>query len=425
MWASPVVSVLLWTVALAATIWILVPAIAFAFNAGGGVQTTVLPEAGPPEIPGSDVSLEERLGQLAALGFRAAGRTRETARFLSPTHWRWEQYGTTRWFVSADGLTYVTLHRVVADEPVRISAVSLFDDGGLVRTSSPGTEAKEFSRPDYRRLGLRNVDARALLARHQEEAQSFGQERGSRNRKATVAEIAARDVAAERPLIRKAVTGGYGLVLMFVQVWMIAPLALAQQTPAGIIPLGICCSAGLYALMRWATHGPLLRYNARRSHREDLSSQPDYVAPDGKILAIGATERRLRILAAVGAALACAWPIAIAMTLPRTAGTGRSELVLCFTVIAASVLIIVQLWGRASGRMLFRPKGKRSPKDLWYTTTLMSFVMWSSSSSIHWRDERLRPMMLVVAGASLIVGVVGWRLERKLATVAPSGEKAT
>ena len=132
------VSAVLWAVALVATVWVLAPAIAFALRIGG-VRTEVLRDVGPPPISGDQAVFDERFRQLAALGFRDAGRTRQTGLFVLPGHWRWRQFETTRWFVGPDGRTQATLHRLIRDEPVRISFVTLFDDGGVVRTTCPGT----------------------------------------------------------------------------------------------------------------------------------------------------------------------------------------------------------------------------------------------------------------------------------------------
>ena len=94
-------SVVLWAVALVATVWVLLPSIAFALGIGG-VRTEVLHDIREPAISGDQAVFDERLGQLEALGFCDAGRTRETGLFMMPGHWRWQQFETTRWFVSPE-----------------------------------------------------------------------------------------------------------------------------------------------------------------------------------------------------------------------------------------------------------------------------------------------------------------------------------
>ena len=406
-----VASVVLWAGALALTIWILVPAIAFALGAGGGVQTDVYPDVGSPGLPGDDALMESRRQQLAALGFRAVGRTREHGRFIFPTHWHWQQYGTTRWFVSPDGHTHVTLSRVIADEPVRMAAVTAFDGGGMVRTSSPGTEAKQFAQPTYWRVGLRNVDPATLVARHQEQVEAFAREHGARTRAATVAEVAAADTAATRATLRKAAAGSYVLlcVLLPVPVSLVGLESRGRGVGSLVIAVEICVMAGLYALLRWVIHGPLLRYNARRSHNEDLASQPDYVAPDGSIAATGKNERWLRVLAIPAALLSAAWPVAFASKIPQHYAGGGGAVILQLVLIVMSSLLVAQFVGRALGKVLLQKKGARSPSQLWTSLMMIAFVF---ANWLDWSRGTLNRVLYMVAALSVIVGFVGWRLER-------------
>ena len=229
-WASPELSVVSWAVAIAATFWILVPAIAFGLGVGGP-RVTLLPDVGPPELPGGDASLEGWLHQLGALGFRPSGQTHESGLFTSPLRWHWDQLGTTRWLISGDGLTYVTLSRHVPEEPVRGFALTVLHDGGLVRT-----------------FGERDLVAAGLAARHQ----AAVQERGVAARQATVAEVVAADVADARPLVRKMAAGDYGLVVGFVAALIAAGYLLTApgRSPSEYIPLAFCTIAGFHALIR-------------------------------------------------------------------------------------------------------------------------------------------------------------------------------
>ena len=145
---------------------------------------------------------DERLRQLAALGFRDVGRARETALFMLPDRWRWRQFETTRWLVGPDGRTHATLHRLIRDEPARIAFVTLFDGGPIVRTTCPGT-GRMPSLPDYRVTEIRGVDASQLLAAHEQQVAAFARERGTNARAATLVEMTAATDAAERPLMRQ------------------------------------------------------------------------------------------------------------------------------------------------------------------------------------------------------------------------------
>jgi hypothetical protein len=386
-----------------------VPAIAFAFGIGGH-RTEVLPDVGPPGLPGGDAALDPMLRGLAALGFRAAGRTVSTGRFSSPTHWRWRQLGTTLWLIGPDRRTYATLYRLVPDEPMRISLVTMFDDGGFARTSCPGVAAKAVWRSDYRRLDVRGVGAEQIVAKHQEQIETYTRERGAAPRAMTIAELTAAETVADRPLVRKLASAGYGLIAMFLPA-LLLPISLHRAPTSGsATPLMICTMAGLYALARWAVHGPLLRYNARRTHTEDLSGRPDDVADDGTILAEGKNERRLRRLAVVAVALSSAWLFACLQNVPRAGAHGGGGIFFELVVIAGIGMLIVHLIGRARGKMPGRQRSLRDPASVWTSLMILNFLF---AGWLDWSKGTIHRLLYIVAGLSLIVGYVGWRLEKK------------
>jgi hypothetical protein len=419
MLASSVVSAVLWAVALAATVWILVPAIAFALGVGG-YRTDVLPDVGPPAVPGGDAELDPMLRGLAALGFRAAGRTLTTGRFTSPALWRWRQLGTTLWLVDPDRRTYATLYRLVPDEPMRISLITMFDDGGFARTSCPGVAAKDHWRSDYRRQDLRGAGADEIVARHQEQVDTYARERGTGPRAVTIAELTAAENAAERPLVRKLAASGYSLTAIFLAgLSMMFPLIVVpliatghhrQPWPSWFIPLVLCSFAGVYALMRWLVHGPLLRYNARRTHTEDLSGQPDDVADDGTILAMGKNERRLRVLAGAAALLSSTWLVALVGGLVHTHFRGSAAAFMLLPYGALAVFAILHSVGRARGKLAFAAKRRRDPSAVWVFVMLVSVLFWSR---LDWSRGAFHQALYVVAVLSMLIAMVGVRLERK------------
>ena len=263
-WVSPVVSAVLWAAALAGIVWMLVPAIAFALRIGG-VRTTILPDVGPPALQGDGGAFEPWSTRLAALGFRHAGRTQASARFMSPAQWRWRSVHPTRWLISPDGRTYVTMYRIVPNEPVRISAVTAFEGGGTVRTACPGPAPQEGLPPDHRWTSVRGVDADALLSRHHEQVAAFENERRATIKRATIAEMSAIDDAISLRLVRKSAAVHYLLVFVFLAAAALPLMSLAQGTDSASVALQLCCLVGAYALVGWATRGPLLRYFARLS----------------------------------------------------------------------------------------------------------------------------------------------------------------
>ena len=263
------VVVVLWTLAVVATIWVLAPSVAFALRIGG-VRTEVLREVGPPSISGDQTVFDERLSQLAALGFRNVGRTRQTALFMLPAHWRWSQFETTEWLVGPDGRTHATLYRQIRDEPARISFVTVFDDGGVVRTMCPGTGGHFPSLPNYRATELRGLDASALLAAHEEQVATYARERNVNPRAATVADAAATSDAAERPLLRQIGAGTHGWVLPFAPaILFVVGGYMTGNLGSPVVPLGICVAASAYAFKRWMVIGPLRHIATRSSHVGD------------------------------------------------------------------------------------------------------------------------------------------------------------
>jgi hypothetical protein len=409
--SSLAVNALLWTAALAASIWILVPAIAFALNIGG-LRTDILPDAGPPTLYPEDSVFGPRLGELDALGFQMEARTRSRGRFSSPIHWSWESYEALQWLVSGDGLTHATLYRLAAGEPARISVVTAFEDGGFVRTSCPGAAAKEATRPNYRRFDLLGVDAATLLAKHQEQVEAFARERGTRPRAATVAEIAAADNAAEWPIVRKMSVSLYGMLGLFLPAVFF--LSLRARTSAGIsiAPLAICAMAGFYALMRWQLLGPLLRQTAKLAHTKDLSEatapvRPNDVAEDGRILATGKYERWLRLLAALAAVLSCAWPVAIVRAILRALKEQPGAIIFGLVFVWTSVSTVLELAGRARGRMVWR---RMDPAFMWTSMATMSVIF---GTWLKWNGGTFHRFLLVVAGLTILLGLIGRQLEKK------------
>jgi hypothetical protein len=410
--ATVAVNVLLWAAAVAAAIWIVVPAIAFALNIGG-LHTEVLPDAGPPTLYSVDSVFGARLKELAALGFRMAARTIERGRFISPIHWTWESHQAQQWLVSPDGLTHATLYRIAEGEPARISVVTMFEDGGMVRTSCPGGAAQAATTATYWRFDVLGVDAATLFARHLEHVDTFAQKYGKKAKATTVAEIGAADNAAEWPIVRKMGVSSYFILMFFLPA--LPFLTLRAHTAGGLAlgPIATCALAAFYAFVRWHILGPNVRQNAKLSHTRDLSEgdaptvEPPDIAEDGRILATGKNERRLRMLALGTAILSCVWPVTSARALIAYVRE-RPGIILGFVVFFSfSTLVIVQLAGRARGKMVWQRKGRRDPAGIWTSLLLMNFLfMMQPKSAFH-------HFFWAVTAASFLLGWIGWTLEKK------------
>ena len=407
------VNVLLWATAVVAAAWILVPGIAFALNVGG-LRTEVLPDAGPPTLYSVDSVFGARLKELAALGFGMAARTIERGRFISPIHWTWESHQAQQWLVSPDGLTHATLYRIAEGEPARISVVTMFEDGGMVRTSCPGGAAQAATTATYWRFDVLGVDAATLFARHLEHVDMFAQKYGTKAKATTVAEIGAADNAAEWPIVRRMGISSYFILMFFLPA--LPFLTLRAHTAGGLAlgPIATCALAAFYAFVRWHILGPNVRENAKLSHTRDLSAgerpapvEPDDIAEDGRILATGKYERRLRVLALAAAILSCVWPVIWAREL-LVYVKERPGVIAGFVVLfPLSVLLVVWLAGRARGKMVWQRKGHRDPAGLWTLLLLLNFffAIQSKPASHHF--------VWIAGVASFVLGLIGWTLEKK------------
>ena len=109
--------VLLYAVASAATIWILVPALAYSLG-WTRIRSRTTRNRADAEPGASDPDYAKRFGQFAALGFEPAGRSRESCWFINHHKWYWRSR-TIRWMAMPDGRMLVSFHRMMDDEPVR------------------------------------------------------------------------------------------------------------------------------------------------------------------------------------------------------------------------------------------------------------------------------------------------------------------
>jgi len=406
---STALTVVLCVGALAATVWILVPAIAFAFGMGG-LRTRLLPDVGPPPVADGDPIFGPLLRELAALGFRDTGRAVESAWFPSPIQWRWRQVETLRWLVSPDGRTHAALYRLIKEEPARIACVTVFEDGVIVRTSSPGTGGRLVSRADYRCYELRAPDAQTLLASHLETIDSYARDHETAARAMALADVVAACDAAERSMMRDIAKSDYGLIAVYVPAALLMiPFGRGLVNAAATAGC-ICFLAGVYAVVKWLMHGPLFRQKALDTHRRDGRGEADDVAADGTIRATGPIERRLRILAALTAGLTSIWPLA------TTAGFSR-YLAYSVGVIAFEVLLVVaggwlavRLIGRARGKVILAGKGPRDPAEVWGLAGLYGLFFLTH---LDWSQGTVDRVLYAVAAASLLAAFTGWRLEKR------------
>ncbi len=251
---SPLVVAALWVVAGLVTIWVLGPAVGFLLWRGP-LRTAISENPAEAEPRGDDRAYDDQVARWVAMGFRPLGRTVESMRFMTPLHWHWRSDGSRMWASPAND-TFVSFSRIAGAEPLRTSALTIFEGGGLVQTASPGV-GLEF---DYGAVGRRvetgAADPATLLAKHRETVASFARTQAKVVKPATLAEVVAEDEAlSQRAVTRSTVAGTYSILLIFV-----LPLFGVFQAPqrpgsalSGIRPVAICAFALMFAVIRWAT----------------------------------------------------------------------------------------------------------------------------------------------------------------------------
>jgi hypothetical protein len=252
-------------------IWMLVPLL-MASIGWRPVRVAVLEDPLSVEPGPGDPSYRLRFNQLVAAGFKPLGTTTETSWFNSPLRWQRQSLQGERWLVSADGRTFVRLHRIVLDEPVRFGAVTLLDRGGMLQTSCPGAGLSGDVGPRYRRAEVQNVDVVDLLRRHRNNVEQFRGERDMVVREATLREIAAEDTACTRLTLRSQKIGSYWRLLLLIFVVPLLGFAVMWHTPGRgdrhlhDLAVSALTATAMFAVVRHHRLNASLRQQALKRH---------------------------------------------------------------------------------------------------------------------------------------------------------------
>jgi len=247
----PVVQILLWLAAAAATVWIVGPSVMYALRKNR-FWIDVSDNGADAEPDGRDRKYEARFREFVALGFRPAGKTVEHARFMSPLHWHYKSHGA-RYLASPDGKTFVGNHRIAGGNPLRTTAYTIFEEGGMIMSASPGVPSIAEAGGNYKYEAIGDVEPAELLAIHARRVEAFARARALTVKAATMRELAAEDEKYSLLVLPKMKLGStFGTVLMF-----IVPAAMIAFTnrgalPGGMLPALICACAAMFALFRWA-----------------------------------------------------------------------------------------------------------------------------------------------------------------------------
>ena len=263
-----------WILGVAAALgllWMLVPLLMVTIG-WRPVRVVVLEDPLSVQPGSGDPSYRLRFTQLVAAGFTPLGTTTETCWFNTPLRWQRQSLQGERWMASADRRTFVALHRVVLDEPVRFGAVSLLEGGGMIQTACPGAGLSGDVGPRYRRTEVQNVDAVDLLGRHRNNVEEFCRQRGVVVREATLRELALEDTACTRLTLKRQKVRTYWQLVLLVSVVPLLGLALMLNTPGREerhlhdLAISALTAIALYAVVRHHLLHVSLRQQALKRH---------------------------------------------------------------------------------------------------------------------------------------------------------------
>ena len=252
-------------------IWMLVPLLMVSIG-WRPVRVVVLEDPLSVEPGPGDPSYRLRFSQLVAAGFKPVGTSTETCWFNTPLRWQRQSLQGERWLASPDGRTFVALHRVVLDEPVRMGAVTLLSGGGMVQTACPGAGLSGDFGPRNRRAEVQNVDAVDLLGRHRKNVEEFCRERGLVAREATLCELAVEDTACTRLALKGQKLSSYWQLLLAILVVPLLGLGLMLKTPGREgrhlhdLAVSALTATAMFAVVRHHLLNVTLRQQALKRH---------------------------------------------------------------------------------------------------------------------------------------------------------------
>jgi hypothetical protein len=269
--ASVAVDWLLYAFAAVGLIWMLVPLLMVGIG-WRPVRVEVLDDPFSVEPGSGDPTYRLRFTQLLAAGFAPLGTTVATQWFNRPLRWQQPSVQGDRWLASADRRTFVALHRVVLDEPVRFRAVTLLEGGGMVQTACPGSNLSGDVGLRYRRAEVQNVDVVDLLARHRRYVEGFCNERNLTVREGTLRDLAVEDTACTRlTLERQKIRTDWRLLLLVAGIPLLG-FALMLQAPGREdrhlhdLAVSVLAATAMFAVVRHHLLTVAVRQQALKRH---------------------------------------------------------------------------------------------------------------------------------------------------------------
>jgi hypothetical protein len=269
--------VVLYVIAAGALVWVLVPAVAFAMG-GARSRRELHRDPARAEPRPDDPDHARRFRQFWELGFRPVGVTRETCWFMNPIRWYWRSLDWLRWMQRPDDGMLVSFHRLLASEPIRFGVVTLFDDGGLVRTTCPGVrQGMRSVTANFLVFELKSVEPAELVSRHEVHVAGFASTSNRKVKQATFEEV----TAAETINDRVALSGRKGTYQLLVRYFGLPALfgGWLLATPGGSFwhraAIGVCAGAAVFAFQRFVRMPQRRRQRVLRSHSADAGRERD------------------------------------------------------------------------------------------------------------------------------------------------------
>ena len=196
----------------------------------------------------------------------------ETSWFNTPLRWQRQSLQGARWLASADRRTFVALHRIVLDEPVRFGAVTLVEGGGMIQTACPGVGLSGDLGLRSRRNEVQNVDAVDLLRRHRNNVEDFCRERDLVVREATLRDVATEETACTRLTLKGQKVGSYWQLVLAILVVPVLGFALMLYTPGRQdrhlhdLAVSALTATAMFAVVRHHLLNVALRQQALKRH---------------------------------------------------------------------------------------------------------------------------------------------------------------
>jgi hypothetical protein len=258
---------LLWLVAGAIALWMVLPAVLSALGVTFR-QSVIDDDAAALEPSGNDAEYVDLFNQLRRLGFEPVGR-RSTRCWFFLHHWYRSFLSGV--FAAPKGDAFAVAYKLWAWDRWRLYFVTPFSDGAIVETANQ-IERFRIDEPGHLRWGLATPDRALLLERHRDVCRDFAAA-GSR----TVSVLPADEV--NRLLVhhesrhfrkRDRFTG-----LMFMSLWLcslflgLPLLCWFAGTTTSLLPISIIAWAFLWP----AFQAPLIRAAVSKSRADDAGSQ--------------------------------------------------------------------------------------------------------------------------------------------------------